>query len=214
MNYLIAVVMLYAFTSPEFCHTMNMTTERIRIFLDSEQRPNAKPITRSSAHVISDLRSDLLQQIDIQFNGVLGAIVSERNQGQYVGFTGVEFDSNKISHPTSPSFAGLVLRFTKIEPGDLVLTAQLVIAQSMDDALTFECDFKVPALSAEYGQTVEIPFDDFYESFRGRLTSKRYKQQGLIHIIRIFAKRSLNDPTSSEPLKIFFGLKDLLLSEP
>ncbi len=169
-----------------------------RPFVDFEQRPNATPVSFSSAVV------NVVNDKFIEFRGELGAIRSDSQPDQFVGFTGIEIDTTALQK-TGPfstlRLGGIAFDLSIRTSQPSVLTVQIV-ADLLGQVSTYEKD-----LAKDDGGRIEIAYQDFRLSRRGTLLNDRYDQsKGKIRKLRLFLKRSQNQPTSSELINVSMRL--------
>lgn len=163
-------------------------------FLDSDQRPGAKPISASAAEVfISDNGS-------LRFHGTLGAIPAEV-EGNYVGFSGVEIewkDQDLIC------LKGDQIEFclNDVKPVGGVLTVHLIVGSEspLEEEKIFAMD-----VSASLN-LMQLKLSQFRESHRGKYRDQFFDGQKSIVKVRIFFRRSQNSAESTLALDIGFQL--------
>ena len=165
----------------------------VRTFLDSDNRPEALPVTASEASV------EVSPNGEISFAGALGAI---RGRTGFVGFTGIDLSGSLFSPLQSrgEEKSGISFILRELKPTQLVMTVQLVVTKPSEEN-TYEFDLTIPS-----GRRVFLPFSDFFQSFRGQNLGVNYDGSGKIERVRIFLKRSLNERNSSVKIPVSFNL--------
>ena len=82
------------------------------------------------------------------------------------------------------------------------MTLELVVEE---DKTTKTYEAQIPNF---YGFQLHETFDQFHLSKRGQIGTETYDGKGLIQKIRIFAKRSENNPESTLPIDVAFSVPD------
>lgn len=184
-----------------------------RRFLDLDFRPGAVPISFSSAEVTSERLPSAAENIQISFHGKLGAIQGDQN---YVAFSGVELDSGLFKYVQGKDSSKqskksrLAFKLTELKPPQATITVQLVV-ESNSGLTTYEKNLP-EILTTHESPKIQIPLNEFCLSRRGSISDQQFKGDGEIKLVRIFFKRSLNSPQSTEPIEISFIIQSEDLS--
>ena len=181
-----------------------------RAFLDSEQRPDAVPVTPSSVTVTARPGRNTQDGspspafIDFEVSAQLGAIASESGKGDYVGFAGVELDGlmlrSNAGCSSGESYVGLTM--AQRSRARVVYTAQIVV-EGNGVVSTYESDID---FDADKSFRLELAFDQFQLSVRGKKSATVFDGKGAIRKLRVFVKRSLNEPKSTTAIPVQFEI--------
>lgn len=176
-----------------------------RTFLDLDQRPSANPISKSN------LKVERLGKQTFRIHGELGAISSESNPGEYVGFAGLELDAHPLLIAKPSSEVGLSFYFKSVSPKFLqTLTVQIVTDKKCDEGDSgveqYSYDFNLNK-SDDTEILIHLKWSEFRKSFRGHLKEDEgFFNNSTITRVRFFLKRSKNYPSESNALPFDFTI--------
>lgn len=190
MHYLIILIISWcSFAQVSTEYRLQFETEVSR-FLDSDVRPDATVIEKSSAE-IAELNEEIV------FNGVLGSIKGEL-LSNFVGFTGLQVPIEYFTFfSKKPKSLNFEISNFKSELEEATLTVQILDLENR----TYSRQLK----KIEKG-IYEISLEDFKLNSRGRLTNQSY-DGAKIQSIRFFFQRSENAPNSTRPFRVDLSIQ-------
>lgn len=184
-------------------------SEAVSRFLDSDKRPLAIPVSKSTAGFTVVQFEAGSYYSNILFEGSLGAIVSDQDPKKYVGFTGVEVKAeivgNKVCRGPRCNKSDFEFNIDLKLVGDKILTIELVVDQ-MGKEETYSYDVPVKSGVNSFVNRSALILTEFQQTFRGSKLNKFYDNKDRVVAYRFFFKRSLNEPFQTSAIPIRFHL--------
>lgn len=161
-------------------------------FLDTDFRPDATVITSSN------IEFEVMKE-SIEVDGILGSITSSID-GEYVGFAGVSIPYDNFKEDSDNKSLQFILDDLYVQNIEIpIITVQIVDYQNNSYALDLKLSKKI--------NKIDIPFDQFVLSIRGKLKESEPYSGSKFEYVRIFLKRSTNEKNTTRPIKFNFKIK-------